>query len=95
MKVRNPSWYKDAPNEAGLELVQQSPLHFLMGRPYDTPSTLARILLPPVFKLTRRLIQRSPQLMGCSLYLIDLLVTGLLTDGPSEELLVCRKRKLN
>ena len=53
MKVRNPSWYKDAPNEAGLELVEQSPLYFLMGRPYDTPSTLARILLPPVFKLTR------------------------------------------
>lgn len=95
MKVRNLSWYKDALNEAGLELVEQSPLYFLMGRPYDTPSTLARILLPPVFKLTRRLIQRSPQFMGCSLYLIDLLVTGLLTDGPSEELLVCRKQKLS
>ena len=92
MKIRNIAWYKDALTEAGLELVEQRPLYFLMGRPYDTPSAPMRYILPPIFNFTRRLAHRFPKLTGGVLYFTDLIITSMLTDGPSEELLVCRKK---
>ena len=91
MKIRSISWYKKELQKAGLEIVEQRPLYFFMGRPYDTQSAASKSLLFAIFRLTRRLIRRFPTLMGGGLYCLDSLITPFITDGPSEKLLVCRK----
>lgn len=91
MKVRSISWYKEELNKVGLEVVEQKPLYFFMGRPYDTPTKVSKTILPLMFNLTRRLIRRYPKLMGRALYSLDSVITSFINDGPSEELLVCRK----
>ena len=93
MKIRNSSWYKQALNDAGLELIDKRPLYFLMGRPFNTHSSFSRIILFSAFNISRRLIRRFPKFMGSMLYYFDFIITPFISNGPSEELLICKKKK--
>lgn len=91
MKVRSLPWYKEVLKKVGLELVEQKPVYFFMGRPYDTQGRFSPFFFNTAFRWNRALIRRFPKFMGTTLYVFDSFITHFMTDGPSEEILVCKK----
>jgi 2-polyprenyl-3-methyl-5-hydroxy-6-metoxy-1,4-benzoquinol methylase len=91
MKVRSFPWYKQELKKVGLELLEQKPVYFFMGRPYDVNGRLANYFFNTAFRWNRALIRRFPKFMGAVLYAFDSFVTRFMKDGPSEEILVCKK----
>jgi SAM-dependent methyltransferase len=75
--------------EAGLEVVSRRPLFVLMNTPVDSQSTFLRIVFPRVFALARGRV--SGWLVGALLYPLELALTRLLREGPTTEIVVCRR----
>lgn len=95
MKFRNLEIFKKDLYEAGLELISAIPFYYFMINPIDTPSMVERHFLNQSHFLLKRLIRRHPNLSGRLLYYIDTMITAMLTDGPSEELFICKKREVH
>lgn len=77
-------------NAAGLTVEHRIPMFVLMNDPVRSRSRLLR----KVFSLTYRIASKSSRmglLVGSILYPLELLLTKLLRDGPSTEVLVCRR----
>jgi SAM-dependent methyltransferase len=81
---------EDLLREAGLEVEMRRPLFVLMNTPVDSKSGLLRRTWTGVNLLVRR-GQRWGNLVGGALYPIELALTWVLQEGPSTEIVVCRK----
>jgi SAM-dependent methyltransferase len=75
---------------AGLEVELRRPAFVLMNTPVDSKSGLLRRTWTGVNLLVRR-GQRWGNLVGGGLYPIELALTRVLREGPSTEIVVCRK----
>lgn len=75
----------------GFQLVRRIPLFVLMNTPVDTrrkwPLFAWRLLMAPV-----RLVPRLGAVYGPLLFWIDRWLTGVVSEGPSTELIICRKQ---
>ena len=77
-------------HEVGLEVEQRRPVFVLMNTPVDSKSRLLRRAWTGVNVLVRR-GQRWGNLVGATLYPVELALTRVLQEGPSTEIVVCRK----
>lgn len=78
-------------NSAGLTVEHRIPMFVLMNDPVRSRSRILR----KAFSLTYRFASKSSlmgMLVGSILYPVELLLTKMLRDGPSTEVLVCRRR---
>jgi 2-polyprenyl-3-methyl-5-hydroxy-6-metoxy-1,4-benzoquinol methylase len=76
--------------EAGFEIIRRSPLFVLMNTPIDTDSRL----LHTHWKIITRGIIKDPKLsymVGATLYPLEWILVRLLKEGPTTELMICRK----
>lgn len=76
---------------AGFETVARLPMFFLMNTPIDSNSRA----LGFSWRVVSGICQRSHQtggVLGCLLFPLELLLTGIAKEGPSTELVVCRRR---
>lgn len=81
---------EQAVRAAGLEIVRRVPMFVLMNYPADTRSRLMRwawtALVAPA-----AIAEPLGWLLGAALYPLDLWLTGWKTEGPTTEIMVCRK----
>lgn len=78
-------------NRAGLEIELRRPAFVLMNTPVDSDSRF----LEKSWNLVNILVRghsRTGWAVGAALYPLDLALGRLLGDGPSTEIVVCRKR---
>jgi SAM-dependent methyltransferase len=76
--------------DAGFEIELRRPMFVLMNTPIDSDSGLLRRTWTGV----NLLVRRGPawgNAVGALLYPLDVLLTRLLSEGPSIEVVVCRK----
>jgi SAM-dependent methyltransferase len=79
-----------AVREAGLEILRRRPLFFLMNAPPDSRSRLHRLW----WRGLAGVASRSPRLggwLGAALYLPERALVARLREGPSTEIMVCRR----
>ena len=77
-------------NQAGLTVESRRPIFVLMNTPVDSDSGFLRRSWTAV----NLLVRRGPgygQVVGALLYPLELALTRILTEGPSTEIVVCRK----
>lgn len=77
--------------DAGLDVVDRHPMFVLMNTPVDSNSRLLRAWWQGVF----RVLRRWPRLggpIGAACFLPEKALCRRLREGPSTELLVCRRR---
>ncbi len=77
-------------SKAGLTIESRRPLFVLMNSPVDSDSGLLRRSWTAVNLLVRR-GPRYGEAVGALLYPLELVLTRLLKEGPSTEIVVCRK----
>lgn len=75
---------------AGFETVVRSPMFFLMNTPIDSQSRLLRFSWRVVSGICYR-SHRVGAVLGGLLYPLELLLTAVVQEGPSTELVVCRR----
>lgn len=76
---------------AGLELEYRRPLFVLMNTPIDSESGVLRRTWTGINLLVRRR-PRAGRLVGGLVYPFELALTRVVSEGPSTEIAVCRKR---
>jgi SAM-dependent methyltransferase len=77
--------------EAGLEVELRRPVFVLMNTPVDSDSALLEKSWKAINILVRGHSRRG-WAVGAALYPLELALGRLLEDGPSTEIVVCRKR---
>lgn len=78
-------------NRVGFDVVARVPVFVLMNAPVDVRSEL----YPRIWELAMKPVRRSEAVgyaLGMLLYPFELLLRKLVREGPSSELMVCRKR---
>jgi SAM-dependent methyltransferase len=78
---------------AGFEVVAQRPLFWLMNAPHDSRSRLHRLWWRGLAGVAAR-SDRAGALLGAVLYWPERAATRVLREGPSTELMICRRRAL-
>jgi 2-polyprenyl-3-methyl-5-hydroxy-6-metoxy-1,4-benzoquinol methylase len=93
IKLRTLAAYQSALAKAGFEIVSRTPTFFLTVQTYDYASLKTKATMDKVW--TRYLhpaICRYPNLAGRLGYYSDRLLGGLMSEGPSFEMMVCRRK---
>jgi SAM-dependent methyltransferase len=75
---------------AGLEVIRRRPIFFLMNRPLDSDSAM----LERWWRLLRSRLGKRPRLggpLGAALYPAERALGAVRREGPSTELMVCRR----
>jgi SAM-dependent methyltransferase len=88
---RSADWIYAHLRGAGLEVISRRPMFVLMNTPVDSHARL----LHSWWGLVTSALHRWPGLggaLGGSLYPAEVILTGVVREGPSTELVVCRKR---
>lgn len=79
---------------AGLTPIRRRPVFVLMNAPVDSPSSIHHA----AWGLLERILRRSGRLgaiAGATLFPLELLLLHLVREGPSTELMVCRKNPVD
>ena len=76
---------------AGFETIVRLPMFFLMNTPIDSSSRFLRRSWRVVTGTCRR-SNRAGSVLGALLFPLELLLTAVVQEGPSTELVVCRRR---
>jgi SAM-dependent methyltransferase len=77
--------------DAGLEIEFRRPVFVLMNTPVDSDSALLRRSWKTINILVRD-HSRTAWVVGAALYPLELALGRVVKDGPSTEIVVCRKR---
>lgn len=75
---------------SGFETVLRLPMFVLLNSPVDSESRLLRLFWRGLAGVSRR-SHRLGGLLAAALYTPELALTAVMRDGPSTELLVCRR----
>ena len=76
--------------QSGFEILVRRPAFVLMNEPRDTPSPAVKLLWKLMLYPARK-SETFGGLLGACLYSIDLLLTKLLRESPTTEIMLCRK----
>jgi len=92
IRWRTLAQYEEALQAAGFEILYRRPTFFFMIQTADFSGRAARVMRSLWEGLTYPAIERAPGLAGAVGYAVDSALCALLHEGPSMELMVCRKR---
>lgn len=81
----------DALTAAGFETIARLPMFYLMNTPIDSKSRLLGLSWRVVSGICYR-SHRAGAILGGLLFPLELLLTAVVHEGPSTELVVCRRR---
>lgn len=76
--------------ESGFKILDRIPMFVIMNAPVDTNSRI----LPSTWKLIRTTAKKgkfASNVTGCMLYPLELILTSITKEGPSTELMICKK----
>lgn len=76
---------------AGFDMVLRLPMFYLMNNPVDSQSRFLSLSWRAISGICHR-SHRAGAVLGAFLFPFELLLTGLAREGPSTELVVCRRR---
>lgn len=79
-----------AVRQAGLEIVRRVPMFVVMNHPTDSRSRLARLAWTAMVA-PAALAEPLGWLAGAALYPVDLLLTSVMRESPTTEIMVCRR----
>lgn len=88
---RSLSEIDDALQANGFETMLRVPVFFLMNNPIDSSSRVMHMWWGAVSGICRR-SHRAGSILGAVLFPFELLLTAVVREGPSTELVVCRRR---
>jgi len=88
---RSLSEIDDALRANGFETMLRVPMFFLMNNPIDSSSRVIHLWWRAVSGICTR-SQRAGSALGAVLFPFELLLTAVAREGPSTELVVCRRR---
>jgi SAM-dependent methyltransferase len=91
MKYRTLGSYIEALSAAGFEVLDRKPVYVTMVKAVDAGRGLKKRAFDGYWSRVTPWIDRSPDGMGRLLYAADSILTRLFREGPSLELLACRK----
>jgi SAM-dependent methyltransferase len=78
--------------QGGFEILDRIPMFVIMNSPVDTNSRI----LASTWKLIKSTTNRgkfASNFTGCVLYPLELILTSMAKEGPSTELMICKKIK--
>lgn len=75
--------------DAGLEIVRRRPVFVLMNTPVDSTNRFLKVLFPRIQLLARG--RSTGWLAGAALLPVELVLTRFFREGPTTEIVVCRK----
>jgi SAM-dependent methyltransferase len=84
--------YVEILSNAGFEVLYRRPTFFFMIQAVDLKPSALRMMDALWEKLIAPSIRRFPRVAGAIGYVVDTMVCALLREGPSMEMMVCRKR---
>jgi len=84
--------YESALAEAGFEILYRRPTFFFMVQASDYSGRAAQVMHAIWDNLTRPAIGRAPTLTGAVGYAVDTAICNALENGPSFNIMLCRKR---
>jgi SAM-dependent methyltransferase len=84
--------YQAALESAGFEVLYRRPTFFFMVQAADYTGRPAQVMHAIWDHLTRPAIGRAPSFTGAVGYVTDTVICSLLRNGPSFNVMVCRKR---
>ena len=80
---------QSAVTDAGFEIVRRLPMFVLMNIPVDSRHAWQPALWRKITPLLKH--ERGGMLIGAALYPVDRLLTKVLSESPTTEVMVCRK----
>jgi SAM-dependent methyltransferase len=84
--------YEAALHTAGFEVLDRRPTFFVMVQAADFSGWSAKLMHALWDRLERPAIERAPRLTGAIGYAVDTAICSVLKNGPSFNVMVCRKR---
>lgn len=84
--------YEEVLRSAGFEILYRRPTFFFMIQTVDFTGAPAKLMNTLWNRITYPLIAHLPRLSGAVGYVLDSLVCAALREGPSMEVMICRKR---
>jgi len=84
--------YAAALREAGFEVLYRRPTFFFMVQAADYSGRLAQVMHAIWDHFTRPVIGRAPSFAGAVGYAADTAICSVIQNGPSFNIMVCRKR---
>jgi cyclopropane fatty-acyl-phospholipid synthase-like methyltransferase len=93
IKLRTLKDYKAALEKAGFEIISRTPTFFLTVQTYDHATAETQARMAKLWaKVIYPTILRSPGLFGRLGYYSDRILGSVLKEGPSFEMMVCRRK---
>jgi hypothetical protein len=93
IKLRTLKDYRAALDKAGFEIVSRTPTFFLTVQTYDYASLATKKRMDKAWsRYIQPFIQRKPDLAGRLGYWSDRILGSILSEGPSFEMMICRRR---
>lgn len=93
IKLRTLARYREALETAGFEILSRTPTFFLTVQPYDYRTDRAQALMTRFWhRVANPFIQGFPGPAGWAGYWSDRALGGILAEGPSFEMMVCRRK---
>ena len=80
--------------KTGFKVKARVPMFALMNHPFDSKSTILKIIWQGMMLPVRK-FQLLGFALGALLYPFELILTSCLKEGPSTELIICQKDKRN
>lgn len=92
IRWRSLSQYEEVLDWAGVDIVYRRPTFFFMIQTVDFTGLAARIMSALWARFSEPAIARFPRFAGAIGYVVDTAICAVLHEGPSMEVMVCRKR---
>ncbi len=92
IRWRSLAAYEDVLQGAGFDILFRRPTFFFMIQTVDFRGTAARAMNSLWNRVTYPLIAHFPRFSGALGYVLDSLICAVLREGPSMEVMICRKR---
>jgi hypothetical protein len=93
IKARTLATYEAALDRAGFDIISRVPTFFLMVQSYDHRSIERKKSLNKMWSRTfQPFVDRAPRLAGRFAYHVDRALGSVFSEGPSFEMMICRRR---
>lgn len=92
LKWRTLDHYLAVLDAAGFDVLYRRPTFFFMIQPVDVAGFKATVMNALWNRMTGPIVERLPDLAGAIGYAVDSAVCSVLQEGPSMEVMICRKR---
>ena len=94
IKLRPLDAYRASLDAAGFDIAWRRPSFFFSVQPKHMHSPAAMRRMERIWRgVTEPLIRRVPGVAGCMTYCADRVICGTLAEGPSFEMMICRRRR--